>query len=266
MHPSSVSSAVSTSNFEIPLIDFSAFLSGDAQTKRATAQAILSGFQKAGFIYLRNAGIPKPFVAETFAQSAEFFKRPTEQKDQLAWTTPAANRGYVTQGREKVTDEQDESVVREIRQQEGQDLKESYEIGREGEVGHPNHWPDQFDAEGRVFKEHMLEFFKQCTKLHGEVMRAIAVGLGIEEKWFDEYCDGGDNTLRLLHYPGVDAEVFRKNKLQVRAVCPPCPRSAALRRLLFLLLTILRERIQIMVLSSTDDQKRSSLLTLVQDR
>ena len=50
-----------------------------------------------------------------------------------------------------------------------------------------------------------------------QVMRCIAVGLGIEEKWFDEFTDRGDNTLRLLHYPPVDKATFDKNEKQVRA-------------------------------------------------
>ena len=48
-------------------------------------------------------------------------------------------------------------------------------------------------------------------------MRAIAVGLGIEESWFDNYTDVGDNTLRLLHYPEVRKGVFEINPGQVRA-------------------------------------------------
>ena len=50
-------------------------------------------------------------------------------------------------------------------------------------------------------------------------MRAIAVGLGIEEGWFDGFTDVGDNTLRLLHYPGVSKSVFRRKDglEQVRA-------------------------------------------------
>lgn len=48
-------------------------------------------------------------------------------------------------------------------------------------------------------------------------MRAIAVGMGIDEAYFDPYTDGGDNTLRLLHYPSVPKSVFTKNNMQVRA-------------------------------------------------
>jgi isopenicillin N synthase-like dioxygenase len=80
MKPEAVSSAVSEDNLEIPLIDFEAYRTGDPQTKRSTAQAIVSGFQKAGFIYLRNHGISKSDVEDTFAESAKFFKRPIEQK------------------------------------------------------------------------------------------------------------------------------------------------------------------------------------------
>nr|OQO27050.1 hypothetical protein B0A51_07391 [Rachicladosporium sp. CCFEE 5018] len=217
MHSPAISSAADSSTFEIPLIDFSEFLNGSPETRRTTALAILTGFQRSGFIYLKNFGLPKPLVAETFAKSAAFFKRPLDQKNSLAWTTPAANRGYVAEGLEKVTDRTEGQSIEELRQQEGQDLKESFEIGREGEEGHPNHWPDHLDADGGKFKAHMQEFFGKCTQLHVEVMRAIAVGLGLEERWFDGYCDQGDNTLRLLHYPEVSTEVFRKNGLQVRA-------------------------------------------------
>jgi isopenicillin N synthase-like dioxygenase len=95
-------------------------------------------------------------------------------------------------------------------------LKESFEIGREGAEGTPNNWPE-YDEEGKQFKEWMLGFFEQCKDLHVQVMRAVAVGIGLEESYFDEYTDVGDNTLRLLHYPEVKKDVFKKNKLQVRA-------------------------------------------------
>lgn len=44
--------------------------------------------------------------------------------------------------------------------------------------------------------------------MHVEVMRAIALGLGIDEHWFDKFCEPVDNNLRLLHYPGAKKEVL----------------------------------------------------------
>ena len=97
------------------------------------------------------------------------------------------------------------------------DLKESMEIGRDDEAAHPNRWPDGIDEEGVKFRETMVDFFDRCKELHRLVMGAIALGLGYEEGFFDDYVKTGDNTLRLLHYPPVAREVFEKNKGAVRA-------------------------------------------------
>lgn len=120
------------------------------------------------------------------------------------------------QGREKTTDLTDAAEIEKLRAMQGADIKESLEIGREGVAGLENKWPD-FDDEGKEFKKVMLGFFAQCKELHVQVMQAIAVGLGIDEGWFDGFCDGGDNTLRLLHYPEVSSKVFKENQNTVRA-------------------------------------------------
>lgn len=201
------------------LIDFSAFLSGEPSAKKSTAEAILHGFQNAGFIYLRNHGLSPESVSNAFSHSAKFFARSKEEKDKLAWYSARANRGYSAQGREKVTDLEESNDIDALRQSLP-DLKESLEIGREGEEGAPNMWPPtENDDQAASFKKDMISFFDMCKGLHIEVMRAIALGMGIDEDWFDSYTDVGDNTLRLLHYPGVSKSVFRRKdgQQQVRA-------------------------------------------------
>ncbi|KAK7186151.1 hypothetical protein DPSP01_000780 [Paraphaeosphaeria sporulosa] len=214
-----VSQAVAQDDLVIPLIDFSAFLSGTPAQKHQTAQAILNGFQTAGFIYLSNHPIPGSTISSVFANSAKFFDRPQAQKDALSWYSPEANRGYSGYGREKVSlPDEDKGEVEKLRAVP--DLKESLEIGREGEEGMPNMWPPvDGDDDAKTFKEVMLGFHDTCKDLHMQLMRAIALGMGIDESWFDGFTDGGDNTLRLLHYPGVSKKVFQRadGQLQVRA-------------------------------------------------
>ena len=96
------------------------------------------------------------------------------------------------------------------------DLKESFEMGREGVPGCPNQWPGQLDAEGAEFTRVMQNMFLQCKEVHRLVMSAIAQGMGLSESFFDEYTKDGENNLRLLHYPPVKREVFLKNKGQAR--------------------------------------------------
>lgn len=146
--------------------------------------------------------------------SARFFAQSDEAKLKLNWTTPKANRGYSAPGREKVSQLMDLEDVEKVRAA-APDLKESFEIGREGEAGCPNQWPEEGAVVG--FRTDTLAFFEQCRKLHVEVMRAIAVGMGLDETFFDSFVDVGDNTLRLLHYPSVKSEVFRINPGAVRA-------------------------------------------------
>lgn len=210
--------AVEADGLVMPIIDFGAFLHGEAATRERIAKEVLKGFQESGFLYLTNHGIPAATISDTFAQSAAFFARPQPQKDALGWTTPQSNRGYVASGREKVTlaDLNDRDEIAKLRAS-NPDLKESMEIGREGVEGLPNRWPDTLDAAGAAFTAHMQSFFRTCAALHGEVMRAIAVGMGLDATFFDRFTDAADNNLRLLHYPAVRKSVFRDNPDRVRA-------------------------------------------------
>ncbi|MCJ1474875.1 hypothetical protein MMC13_003535 [Lambiella insularis] len=200
----------------IPLIDYAPLLSGSATAKADTSKAILSAFREAGFLYLKNLPIAPEVLSTVFSKSKQLFERPQDQKDSLAWTTPSSNRGYVKYGREKVS----ESLSREEVQKEksgNPDLKESFEIGRDGVDGHPNQWPDKLDVQGKEFRNTMTDFYLQCKDIHRLVMSAIAMGMGLEERYFDDFLKQGDNNLRLLHYPPVKKEVFEKNNGQVRA-------------------------------------------------
>lgn len=193
----------------IPLIDFSKFTSGDPSDRLSTAQAILTGFQTVGFIYLSHTPIPSSILSTIFSSSASFFALPQSSKLALAWTTPEANRGYSAPGQEKVTQLNDIDSVNELRS-ENPDIKESFEIGREGEEGCPNQWPDKTTSPG--FREVMTDFHAQCRAIHEQVMCAIAVGMGLsDEHYFDQFVSKGDNTLRLLHYPPVSQEVFKRD-------------------------------------------------------
>ncbi|MCJ1445001.1 MAG: hypothetical protein MMC23_005505 [Stictis urceolatum] len=204
----------------IPLIDISPLSSPSASTRLTCSTSILHAFQTHGFLYLSSHPISPPTISSVFSNSAHFFARPQAQKDALAWTTPRANRGYVAHGREKVSHGRTVEEVLKDRAN-NPDLKESLEIGREGEPGMPNRWPQEVvgeeEFEAREFRDTMRDFFGQCKDLHRTVMRALALGLGLDEGFFDGFVKVGDNTLRLLHYPPVSSEVFRRNKGQVRA-------------------------------------------------
>ena len=77
-------------------------------------------------------------------------------------------------------------------------------------------WPKDRSEETAEFVKNNMEFFKRCKEVHRILMRGIAIGLGLEESFFEPYVRVGDNTLRLLHYGAVPPGGFEGGR-RVRA-------------------------------------------------
>ncbi|KAI9000849.1 Clavaminate synthase-like protein [Trametes punicea] len=197
---------VAEDTFRIPLIDFSKYLNASSTAeKEHTAHDIVRGFTEVGFIYLNNHGISHETVQQAFQKSAEFFKLPSEKKAELAWRDPRANRGFVEIGRERVTQSADAEEIKRLREK-APDYKESMEIGRDWDKIYKNYWPQETDAPG--FRRTMLHLFQTCHELHVQIMRSIALGLRLEETFFDDKIHEQYHTLRLLSYPPIKRQLL----------------------------------------------------------
>ncbi|BFZ60297.1 hypothetical protein YB2330_001333 [Saitoella coloradoensis] len=205
--------SASPNSFHIPIINFEPFLSGSRLSKETVAQEVLSGFVNSGFIYLKGweKVLSKDVVNKTFAESARFFARPTEEKAELLWMTPESNRGYVAAGRERVSRLDSVDEIEKLKKA-NPDIKESMEIGKEMPAGTPKEFLNRWPQNDSQFKSTMTNFFETCHNLHLEVLSSIAMGLGLEPRWFDHHCDAKDHNLRLLHYPSVDKDQISANK------------------------------------------------------
>ncbi|KDQ64401.1 hypothetical protein JAAARDRAFT_145047 [Jaapia argillacea MUCL 33604] len=198
----------SDATFRIPLIDFSKFRSAASLAeKKRTADDVVNGFKEVGFIYLKHHGIPESIVSNTFKKSADFFALPQDTKDYLAWDDPRSNRGYVCIGRERVTQSSDAAEIAALRSK-APDTKETMEIGRDWDPTWKNKWPREHDVSD--FKPTMLNFFQTCHELHAVVMRAIALGLDLDESFFDDKINGQWHNLRLLSYPPIKRSLLEK--------------------------------------------------------
>lgn len=190
----------------IPLIDFSNWYNEPSPTSRLeTASDLVSACRDVGFVYITNHGISQTLLDQAFAHSRNLFSLPHEQK-MLAPHPPGydVHRGYSWPGLEKVSqyaggDEAEGEKLREVR-----DCKESFEIGSEAFEEQPNLWLPENVLPG--FRDFMVDFYWECHKLAQEILRAIAVGLGIKDP--DSLLkphSGLNNQLRLLHYPPIPA-------------------------------------------------------------
>lgn len=104
----------------------------------------------------------------------------------------------------------DEASISELRKRP--DVKESFELGREDDERTPNIWLPDDTLPG--FREFMMRFFDTCYAVALDLLRAIALGMGLPEHFFAEYHTKRDNQLRLLHYPPVEAELLRTGTME----------------------------------------------------
>ncbi|KAG1815841.1 Clavaminate synthase-like protein [Suillus variegatus] len=199
------------SNNPIPIVDFAPFLDGSA--KQQAADQLLGSFKSYGLVYITNFGIPAGEVQEMFDWSKRFFALPHETK-MLAPRPDSGvhHRGYAFPDREKVSqvlDSGDSATEVDISLPS---VKESFDIGREDDDLMPNIWPPDHILPG--FKESCLAFYwKKCHEVEKNVLRALALGFGLEEEWLVRHHRMPDNGLRLQHYPSVALESVLTNKV-----------------------------------------------------
>ncbi|KAG6903430.1 hypothetical protein C0995_005453 [Termitomyces sp. Mi166 len=175
-----LATATRNTGFLVPVIDLAQFRGAAAQSERKrVAEKIVSAFKESGFIYLSGHGIP---------------------------ANPKHNRGYVTIGRERLDQTPDPAEIAALRAK-APDWKESMEIGRDWDAEWKNQWPQEADVPG--FKRTMLDFYQTCHGLHVYIMRSIALGLDLEEDFFDKKIDEQYHNLRLLSYPPIKTSLLQ---------------------------------------------------------
>ncbi|KAL7341749.1 thymine dioxygenase [Rhodotorula toruloides] len=191
----------------VPIIDFAPFLTGSQAEKKEVAEELFKACTDVGFLMLRNIDslIPPSQVSSAFAQTKQFFDLPMEVKEKLAWECPESNRGYVAEGRERVTQESSKEAIEKLRAQ-APDYKETMEIGKDYKDGpydspFENRWPE---TDLPDFKPFMNQFFEDCHRLHVEIMRALALAMGLGEGFFDDKVNQKAHNLRLLNYPSIE--------------------------------------------------------------
>ncbi|CAK7204848.1 hypothetical protein SEUCBS139899_007610 [Sporothrix eucalyptigena] len=197
----------------IPVIDFAPFYSGRPEDAAAVGKAVYEAFHDFGFAYISNHCIPEETVKEAFAWNAKFFNLPQTVKEKAphppyGWW----HRGYSGIGREKVVQMvYDEASIGDLRKVP--DFKESFEIGRDYNTNKtPNIWLPEEDLPG--FRDFFVKFFEKGYEMELDLLRAIAIGMGLDEKFFWAYHVNKDNQIRLLHYPAVEESLLRDGKVE----------------------------------------------------
>lgn len=173
---------------EIPSLDLADFTSGDPVKKKQFVADLGQAYQNIGFVAIKNHGLSDELTERLYASVKEFFSLPDEVKLQYEETVLAGQRGYISKGREKA------------KGRNTGDLKEFYHVGQPKANQLPeypdNIWPKEVPA----FREYTSEAYKTLEAAGVQMLRAIAIHIGLDEFYFDDKVKQGNSILRQIHY------------------------------------------------------------------
>ena len=182
---------------KIPSVNLADFLSSDINKKNNFVESIGKAFEEIGFVALDGHFLDSNFNKKLYKEIRSFFDLPQEIKNKYEIPGISGQRGYVSFGKESAKGKK-----------EG-DLKEYWHFGQfvqdnpELEAEYPKNIEveelEHFNSVGK-------EAYRMLEKTAKYVLRALAIYLELDERYFDAYIHNGNSILRPIHYPPITEE------------------------------------------------------------
>ena len=187
----------------VPLVDLSPLRTGGDPEKRAIAAAVDQACRDIGLLIISGHGVPADVVEQARTLARAFFDLPLDEKMQVRQPAPDVTRGYTPLEGEAVARSRATTAT-------AGDLNESFMIGpvdpvdpayataaAAGRHFAANLWPSSPPEIRPVF----TAYYRAMSELAATLMRLFALGLGLDEGFFDSKIDRHISRLRLRNYP-----------------------------------------------------------------
>ena len=182
---------------EIPSVNLKDFLSEDPARKQKFVNEIGRAYEEIGFVALKGHFLDDTLVDNLYNQIKKFFALPLPVKQKYEIPGIGGQRGYVSFGKESAKGKK-----------EG-DLKEFWHFGQyvENNPELEKEYPTNVEVEELPeFNNVGKQTYRMLEKTAKYVLRALALHLGLEETYFDQYIHNGNSILRPIHYPPITEE------------------------------------------------------------
>lgn len=176
---------------EVPSLDLADFDSGDTERRNKFVRDLGEAYNNIGFVAIKSHYLPEELSKKLYAAIQKFFSLPDQVKQKYEIPGLAGQRGYIGKGKEHA------------KGRKTGDLKEFYHIGQEVTDNDPikDEYPDNvWVDEVPELEEIGLEVYSRLEKTGTQMLRAIALYLGLDENYFDDKVKNGNSILRPIHY------------------------------------------------------------------
>lgn len=181
----------------IPSVNLQDFVSDNPERKQKFINEIGAAFENIGFVALSGHFLSDQLVEDLYEEIKKFFNLPQEVKDSYEIEGIGGQRGYTSFGKEHAKGKK-----------EG-DLKEFWHFGQYVEDNPilEKEYPANVEVkELPNFNVIGKETYKMLEKTAQYVLRALALHLGLDEYYFDDFIKNGNSILRPIHYPPITTE------------------------------------------------------------
>ena len=181
----------------IPSVNLNDFTSGDPLRKQKFVDEIGKAYEDIGFVALKGHFLSDELTTNLYTEVKRFFELPTKTKESYEIDGIGGQRGYTSFGKESAKGKK-----------EG-DLKEFWHFGQEvvdNEKLKAEYPKNVLVKEVPNFNKVGMEVYKNLEKTAIYVLRALALYIGLDEFYFDNYVTNGNSILRPIHYPPIQGE------------------------------------------------------------
>ncbi|MCU0351879.1 MAG: isopenicillin N synthase family oxygenase [Flavobacterium sp.] len=182
---------------QIPSVDLRDFLSDDPARKQKFVNEIGRAYEDIGFVALKGHFLDDQLVENLYAEVRNFFNLPLEVKEKYEIPGIGGQRGYISFGKEHA------------KGRSAGDLKEFWHFGQYVSEGskYADEYPENVEvSELPTFNSVGKEAYQMLEKTGVYVLRALALHIGLDEFYFDNYIKDGNSILRPIHYPPITDE------------------------------------------------------------
>jgi isopenicillin N synthase-like dioxygenase len=179
-------------------VDLLAFERGNRDERRAVVEGVRQSLQT-GFVYTSH-DIPDDVLDAAYELLATFFKLPTDVKQSYGAPESHGQTGYTG------------LLVETAAGNDAPDWKEMLNWGEDIAAGHPlrrrypHRYADQVFPEADVpgITKVLMTFHNSLHDLQRRFLRIIALGLGCDERFFDDLLIDGSTLDRAIRYPPME--------------------------------------------------------------
>jgi len=182
---------------QIPSVDLRDFLSDEPARKQKFVNEIGKAYEEIGFVALKGHFLDDQLVENLYSEVRNFFALPLATKLKYEIPGIGGQRGYVSFGKEHA------------KGRSAGDLKEFWHFGQyvEATSKYATEYPENVTVnELANFNSTGKEAYKMLEKTGIYVLRALAIYIGLDEFYFDNYIHDGNSILRPIHYPPITDE------------------------------------------------------------